>query len=152
MGLWAPVGVAAGYDARANGTPTSASEIRSLALYGPRELSTFCVRSAVARLAGETAPGSPPLDRQTEDPWFGFDKVQHLTFSFLFTLGTQYVAVNKGRLSESQALPLSITTSAALGLSKEFYDLHVGSRRVFSYRDLVANGIGIFLATGLILL
>ena len=105
-----------------------------------------------ARAVGETALLGAPLDPHAEDPWLGFDKAQHLAFSFLWTLGTQYVAVNKGHLSEAQALPLSIGTSAAVGVSKEVYDLHSGPPNVFSYRDLVADGVGILLAVGLILL
>ena len=80
------------------------------------------------------------------------DKAKHVAFSFLWTLGTQYVAVNKGRFSEAQALPISIGTSAAVGLSKEYYDLHMGPTRFFSFKDLVADGVGILLATGVILL
>ncbi len=108
--------------------------------------------SAAQRFLRETAHYGDPFYRQAEDRWLGFDKVQHVTFSFLWTLGTQYVAVNKGRFSEAQALPLSIGTSAALGLSKELYDRHIGPHRTFSYRDLVADGVGILLAAGIILL
>lgn len=129
-----------------------AAELRIFALYGPREFSTFSEDEAGSWAAGETASGPGPFDSHAEDPWLGFDKAQHLSFSFLWTLGTQYVAVNKGHLSESRALPLSIGTSAAVGLSKELYDLHTGPTNVFSYRDLVANGVGILLATGVILL
>lgn len=135
--------------------PRNAMELRVLALYGDRNDREFptisSVRAGTAAIH-ETGPSGRPLHRQTEDPWFGFDKVQHVSFSFLWTLGTQYVVVNKGRLSEPQALPISVSTSAALGLSKEMYDLHWGPQRLFSYRDLVADGVGILLAVGLILL
>jgi uncharacterized protein YfiM (DUF2279 family) len=138
--------------------PRTAMELRILALYGDRsdrrdrEFPTISSVRAGGAGIHETAPSGQPLHRHTEDSWFGFDKVQHVSFSFLWTLGTQYVVVNKGRLSEPQALPISISTSAALGLSKELYDLHRGPQRLFSYRDLVADGVGILLAVGLILL
>lgn len=95
---------------------------------------------------------SNATNRRDDDRWLAFDKVQHLTFSFLWTLGTQYVAVNKIALSEHRALPLSITSSAAAGLGKEIYDRQVGPTRYFSPRDLVADAIGIVLAVGIILL
>lgn len=129
-----------------------AAELRAFALYGPREFSTFPVVPAGPRAAGETAPRGAPLDRQPEDPWLGVDKAKHVAFSFLWTLGTQYVAVNKGRFSEAQALPISAGTSAAVGLSKEYYDLRMGPTQFFSYKDLVADGVGILLAVGVILL
>ena len=132
--------------------PRSPAELRAFALSGLREFSTFSGIPAGARAAAETAPVGAPLDPQADDPWLGFDKAQHLAFSFLWTLGTQYVAVNKGHLSEAQALPLSIGTSAAVGVSKELYDLRSGPPHVFSYRDLVADGVGILLAVGIILL
>lgn len=121
-------------------------------LYGAREFYTF-QRSRTARLGrSETRILRLPFDTQTEDRWIAFDKVQHLTFSFLWTLGTQYVAVNKGRISEQHALPLSITSSAAAGVSKEVYDYRIGPTRYFSLKDLVADALGILLATGVILL
>ena len=130
----------------------STAQLRALALYGLREFSTFRSIPTGGRAEGETALLSAPLDPHADDPWLGFDKAQHLAFSFLWTLGTQYVAVNKGNLSESQALPLSIGMSAAVGVSKELYDLHSGPPNLFSYRDLVADGVGILLAVGIILL
>ena len=150
-----PVKATQSAGARPVRAPRSAIEVRVLALYGyhnDREFPTISSVLADAAAIHETGPSGRPLHRQTEDSWFGFDKVQHVSFSFLWTIGTQYVVVNKGRLSEPQALPISVSTSAALGLSKELYDLHRGPQRLFSYRDLVADGVGILLAVGLILL
>lgn len=129
-----------------------AAELRAFALYGPHEFSTFSAVRAGAWAAGETASRNTPLDRHTEDRWLAMDKAKHVAFSFLWTLGTQYVAVNKGSLSEGQALPISIGTSAAVGLSKEVYDLRIGPTNYFSYKDLVADGVGILLAVGIIIL
>lgn len=121
-------------------------------LYGAREFSTFHHSSTRGERGSETRVLTRPFDPQSEDRWLAFDKVQHLTFSFLWTLGTQYVVVNKGRISEHNALPLSISSSAAAGVSKELYDLRIGPSRYFSTKDLIADAVGILLATGLILL
>ena len=86
----------------------------------------------------------------TNDPWLGRDKMQHLAFSFLLTVGSQYVLVNKGDYTEARALPLSVTSTAAVGVVKELYDRQK-PRGIFSTRDLVADGVGILLAVGLIL-
>ncbi len=129
-----------------------ASELRNRLLYGAGEFYTFQHSLANGARRGETPVRKPPFDPQTEDRWVAFDKVQHLTFSFLWTLGTQYIVVNKGRISEQHALPLSISSSAVAGLSKEVYDLRIGPTQYFSTKDLVADALGILLATGVILL
>lgn len=103
-------------------------------------------------LVFETLIPIDSLQGRRVDPWLGFDKVQHLTFSFLWTIGTQYVLVNKASWSESGALPVSVGASAAAGLAKEYYDWRIGSRHFFSRRDLAADALGILLATGVILL
>ena len=92
------------------------------------------------------------LKRRAPDPWLGFDKAQHAAFSFLLTLGNQYTLVNKIDVSERRALPVSMTGTAVVGLAKEVYDRRWGRRRHFSYRDLVADAVGIVLAAGLIVL
>ena len=81
-----------------------------------------------------------------------FDKIQHVTFGFLFTVGYQYTFVNKLHWSENSALPASVAATAVVSVSKEVYDWKRGSRREFSRGDLVADAVGILLATGLILL
>ncbi len=96
-------------------------------------------------------PHDTALLRTSNDPWLGFDKVQHATFGFLFTLGSQYVFVNKAGLTEHEALPLSIGIAASAGLAKELRDRRSGSG-VFSKRDLAADLFGILVATTLILI
>jgi len=98
--------------------------------------------------------GTPPYSFETrdEDNWVAFDKLQHVTFGFLFTLGAQYAFVNKASLSETHALPYSVSVSTIVGISKEVYDWQVGPTHHFSRRDLLADGLGILLAVGLILL
>ncbi len=77
------------------------------------------------------------------DQWTGFDKVQHLTFSLLWVLGSQYVLVNKAGIGEHRAIPISAGTTAALGLAKEIYDWRIARHRYFSGRDLIADALGI---------
>ncbi|MGI9173916.1 MAG: hypothetical protein ACR2GR_01170 [Rhodothermales bacterium] len=119
------------------GTPTS-SPIKELLPAWPR--------------SHETARRDTTFSGRPADRWLAFDKVQHFTFSFLWTLGSQYTFVNKWGLSERGALPLSITSGAAIGLAKEFYDWRVKPSHYFGRRDLVADGLGIALAVGWVLL
>ncbi len=84
--------------------------------------------------------------------WTSFDKLQHVTFSFLFTLSVQYALVNKLDVAKKTATPFSAGSSFAVGLTKELYDRHLSSSGRFDVKDLVADVVGIMLATGLILL
>ena len=88
----------------------------------------------------------------SSDPWWARDKLQHLTFSFLWTLSTQYVLVEKADWSRSAALPAAVGSGATVGLSKELFDWRLGPTRRFSTRDLAADAVGILLAVGVILL
>ncbi len=103
-------------------------------------------------LAASAAPLPPVAYAPAEDRWWARDKLQHLTFSFLWTLGTQYVLVEKAGRSNEAALPASAASGAAVGLSKELFDWRVGPSRRFSTRDLAADAAGILLAVGLIAL
>ena len=109
------------------------------------------IRARLLHAAPSTPLRLPARGSQNTDPWLGFDKVQHATFGFLFTLGGQYVLVNKAELSEGDALPLSIGFAVSAGLAKEVWDRRRGTG-VFSVRDLVADGVGILLATTIILI
>lgn len=91
-----------------------------------------------------------PANPAQSDPWLAFDKVQHVAFGFLATVGSQYTFVNKAHYSEARALPLSMGMSALLGISKELYDWRWSRSRFFSTRDLVADAVGIALAAGFI--
>lgn len=89
--------------------------------------------------------GSPP------DPWLGRDKAKHVLGSALWTLSTQYILVNKVGWTESNGLPASIASGAAIGITKEVYDAS-RSGRVASARDLIADALGIGLAVGIVTL
>lgn len=90
---------------------------------------------------------TPPRDR-----WIAPDKAKHLGGSFLLALGGQYVFENKAGLERDPALALSVGTGAALGVGKELYDWRRGPASDFSAKDLAADGVGIILALGVILL
>jgi len=81
-----------------------------------------------------------------QDSWFGFDKVRHVTFSFLWVLSIQYIAVNKFDLDEKSAFPISFTSAASIGLLKEIYDWKKPNDH-FSKRDLIADLLGLCLAS-----
>ncbi|MFQ6675105.1 MAG: hypothetical protein ACE5LH_02045 [Fidelibacterota bacterium] len=87
---------------------------------------------------------------RVEDPWLAFDKVEHATFSFLWVLSLQYVAVNKLDFTEKEAFPVSFTATALIGLAKEVYDARKPHGR-FSKRDLAADGLGLLLASAVVL-
>ena len=78
------------------------------------------------------------------DKWIAIDKLQHFTYSCFISFGTQYILVNKLDLMESKAVPISSLLSLSAGTLKEINDKRGGS--YFSYKDMVANGIGILTA------
>ncbi|MEM6646313.1 MAG: DUF2279 domain-containing protein [Bacteroidota bacterium] len=119
--------------------------IPSTAFYTPELPTLDC--ATLPSLTPHAVPTAP--FSSTSDPWLGRDKMQHLAFSFLLTVGSQYVLVNKSGRTERGALPLSASGTAAVGLAKELYDRHK-PRGFFSARDLAADGLGILLAVGLI--
>lgn len=126
----------------------SAPALRATLLYGDGAVRAS---SDYLRLFSETGHQNPTFNDPERDPWLGFDKVQHVTFSFLWTLSSQYAFVNKFSISEGRALPLSLASGASIGLTKEWYDRRYGSG-LFSVRDLVADAVGLALAAGVILL
>ena len=65
-------------------------------------------------------------------------------------LGIQYIAVNKSELDEKKALHISFSSAASLGLLKELNDRKRPGGH-FCKRDLIANGLGLVLATAILL-
>lgn len=122
----------------------SISSLRNLAevsaLHPVRVLHPSEILETVTNVSAFTEP---------RDRWTGFDKVQHMTFSLLSVLATQYVLVNKIEWSERGSAPTSAGLTAALGLAKEFYDWRFSRHRHFSGRDLIADAVGI--AAGIII-
>jgi uncharacterized protein YfiM (DUF2279 family) len=102
-----------------------------------------------AAIAFELRYGTASSPAPVRDRWLGRDKVQHVVFSGLWTLSTQYVLVNKAGWTERDALPASIASGAAIGILKELYDASRLTGRA-SGKDLVANAVGIGLAVAVI--
>lgn len=117
--------------ARASAQPALAYRLPGVAFEGP-------ARPDAAR--PDTTRPPPP------DLWLGRDKALHAGGSFLLTLSGQYVLVDKGGLSNGQALPLSAAAALGLGLLKEVADSRRPDAPLFSWRDLAADALGVTLA------
>jgi len=96
---------------------------------------------------GWSAPNN--IHQKIDDPWLGFVKVQHFTFSCLMTLSSQYILVNKYNMAENEAALYSASSSLFIGIEKEILDKKK-PKRFFSRRDLVADILGIGFALILI--
>ena len=79
---------------------------------------------------------------ELRDDWIAIDKVQHLSYSLLISLGCQYILVNKMNNTEKSSLPISSAFSFSTGLLKELND-QKGKDGFFSFKDMVANFVGI---------
>ena len=79
---------------------------------------------------------------ELRDDWIAIDKVQHLSYSLLISLGCQYILVNKMNNTEKSSLPISSAFSFSAGLLKELND-QKGKNGYFSLKDMVANVGGI---------
>ena len=79
---------------------------------------------------------------EVKDDWIAIDKVQHFSYSLLISLGCQYVLVNKMNNTEKSSLPISSAFSFSAGLLKELND-QKGNNGFFSFKDMVANFVGI---------
>ena len=86
---------------------------------------------------------------ELKDDWIAIDKVQHFSYSLLISLGCQYVLVNKMNNTEKSSLPISSAFSFSTGLLKELND-QKGKNGFFSFKDMVANFIGIMAAAVII--
>ena len=105
----------------------------------PRAVSTFPLQRTPPRLTRRDT--LPPRDR-----WLAPDKGKHVAASFFLALGGQYLFEEKARLQRDSALALSLGTGAAVGVGKELYDGFLGRTGRFSFRDLVADALGLLLA------
>jgi len=80
------------------------------------------------------------------DPWFGLDKLKHLSSSFMMTTTGYYFQNRVASVSKEQALATSGIFTVSLGFGKECRD-NRKPKGFFSYRDLIADIAGIVLAT-----
>lgn len=98
------------------------------------------------------ATAEPTDSRSVSDRWLARDKALHVTYSFLWTLSSQYVLVEKTALSHDTAIPYALLSGFTVGVAKETYDRYRGPTGRFSWRDMVANSVGLTLAAGVMLL
>jgi uncharacterized protein YfiM (DUF2279 family) len=84
-----------------------------------------------------TLAGEPPPDR-----WLAVDKLQHLIFSTHLSLLSYKVSRDSYHNTTATARAESIGLVFSLGIGKEFLDSHKPNGR-FSYRDLIADALGI---------
>ena len=91
------------------------------------------------------AVDSDTLQSENSDAWFAFDKVQHFTFSFLWTLSSQYILENKCNQKGPGTIGLATGSALSAGLAKECYD-RSKPNGYFSKRDMVADIVGILCA------
>ena len=92
----------------------------------------------------DTLSQNPKKNMQI-DEWFAIDKAQHFLYSTFVALGTQYALVNKLKMKENAALPISSLLSFSAGLLKEIND-NKARNGYFSKKDMVANSFGILFA------
>ncbi len=85
--------------------------------------------------AQDTAP-------QPEDRWLAADKLWHFAASFATVGATYHLCANRLKWSEPAPTGIAAGGTLALGLTKEFSDL-AGPRKHFSWKDLVADALGI---------
>jgi len=86
-----------------------------------------------------------PLKTQHKDPWFGVDKLKHLSSAFMFTTTGYYIQHKIVQLDENQSVVNSGLITISLGLGKEISDVYKPGG-FFSVRDLLADSAGIALA------
>ncbi|MDO9549240.1 MAG: DUF2279 domain-containing protein [Candidatus Marinimicrobia bacterium] len=83
--------------------------------------------------------------KRSNDPWFGLDKLKHLSSSFVLTTTAYYIQAKMTDISNAKSLTNAGMVTISLGLGKEISD----SRKpggIFSLRDLTVNIAGIGLA------
>jgi putative lipoprotein len=94
--------------------------------------------------APAAAPAAPPqagrVQMPLRDDWLGADKFRHFWMSYA-TTAVAFAAVRAAGQDSGTSLRVAVPVSAAAGLGKEIYDRRAGG--IFSYRDLVADGLGI---------
>ena len=91
------------------------------------------------------------LSAQPKDPWFGLDKMHHLSVSAFLVGAQMYIYRQHTSMNDSQALQVAMTTTAILGLGKELYDV-VSGKGTGSVKDMLANLAGMMLAASVFII
>ena len=73
------------------------------------------------------------------DSWFGIDKLKHFFLS-AFATSVSFSALQAAGANRNTAMAGAIGASAALGISRELYNLR--TTRTFSFKDLTWDAIG----------
>jgi putative lipoprotein len=73
------------------------------------------------------------------DSWFGIDKLKHFFLS-AFATSVSFSALQAAGANRNTAMAGAIGASAALGISRELYNLR--TTRTFSLKDLTWDAIG----------
>lgn len=112
----------------------------------------FALALALFVLAGSAVPavaqsaGSTPSAYDLRQGWFSRDKAYHLSLSAAGAAGSYAVARHFG-LERWQAAVVSVVATGTMGLLRETWDTGQPgvqfTRRFFSRRDMMWNGIGI---------
>jgi len=95
-----------------------------------------------------TAVGAvPEIDqsKKSNDPWFGIDKLKHLSSSFILTTTGYYIQAKMADIPNVKSMTGAGLVTISLGIGKEITD----SRRtggMFSIRDLTVDIAGVGLA------
>jgi putative lipoprotein len=90
--------------------------------------------------ASAAAPLAERVAMPLRDDWLGADKFRHFWMSYA-TTAVAFAVVRAAGQDSGTSLRVAVPVSAAAGLGKEIYDRRAGG--IFSYRDLVADGLGI---------
>ena len=88
----------------------------------------------------------PTTTNKIEDKWFSEDKLHHFSYSFGITGLTYHIYHCQFHNPKAEARTFSISLASVTGISKEFYDRYCKKKKL-SYKDLVADVLGITLAT-----
>ena len=102
----------------------------------------ICKESSISYKVNNEIKNFAEKKPEVKDDWIAIDKVQHFSYSLLISLGCQYVLVNKMNNTEKSSLPISSAFSFSAGLLKELND-QKGNNGFFSFKDMVANFVGI---------
>lgn len=108
------------------------------------------VKDATTPSSTSSCRGSHP--GKLADPWIAVDKLQHLVLSAAVVVGVFVTARRALSLGRSSSLAAGILTSLCAGILKELGDHLKWWPGNLSYRDFVADLLGIALAAAGILL
>ncbi len=84
-------------------------------------------------------PFGGPQHQRPRDDWFAVDKAKHFVVSAVIQ-GVGHSVLRANGYEYREAAWTAGTVTLSTGLAKEFWDVRRG--RLFSWKDLVADGVG----------